>query len=108
MFLNFLLRLVIDSLTEDSTLLKHLLQTGQKYTSLAEGWMSWKKLLRQSQASLGLLFRLQLSFVLHIHCLYTHILQMDVTDEEDVKAGAKHIENIDGKLDILVNKFVCS
>ncbi|PBK89352.1 NAD(P)-binding protein [Armillaria gallica] len=30
-------------------------------------------------------------------------LQMDVTDEEDVKAGAKHIENIDGKLDILVN-----
>ncbi|KAK0506703.1 short-chain dehydrogenase [Armillaria luteobubalina] len=30
-------------------------------------------------------------------------LQMDVTDEEDVKAGAKHIENTDGKLDILVN-----
>ncbi|KAK0232644.1 short-chain dehydrogenase [Armillaria fumosa] len=30
-------------------------------------------------------------------------LQMDVTDEEDVKAGAKHIEEIDGKLDILVN-----
>ncbi len=37
-----------------------------------------------------------------------HRLQMDVTDEEAVKAGAKHIENIDGKLDILVNKFVCS
>ncbi|PBK72073.1 NAD(P)-binding protein [Armillaria solidipes] len=33
-------------------------------------------------------------------------LRMDVTDEEDVKAGAKHIEEIDGKLDILVNKFV--
>ncbi|KAK0227161.1 short-chain dehydrogenase [Armillaria nabsnona] len=30
-------------------------------------------------------------------------LRMDVTDEEDVKAGAKHIEEIDGKLDILVN-----
>ncbi|KAK0245115.1 short-chain dehydrogenase [Armillaria nabsnona] len=30
-------------------------------------------------------------------------LQMNVTDEEDVKAGAKHIEDIDGKLDILVN-----
>ncbi|PBK89386.1 NAD(P)-binding protein [Armillaria gallica] len=30
-------------------------------------------------------------------------LQMDVTDEEDVKAGAKHIENTNGKLDILVN-----
>ncbi|KAK0442251.1 uncharacterized protein EV420DRAFT_1078977 [Desarmillaria tabescens] len=30
-------------------------------------------------------------------------LQMDVTDEESVKAGAKHIEGIDGKLDILVN-----
>ncbi|PBK64206.1 NAD(P)-binding protein [Armillaria solidipes] len=30
-------------------------------------------------------------------------LQMDVTDEEDVKAGAKHIEETDGKLDILVN-----
>ncbi|PBK89339.1 NAD(P)-binding protein [Armillaria gallica] len=28
-------------------------------------------------------------------------LQMDVTDEEDVKAGAKHIKNADGKLDIL-------
>ncbi|PBK89417.1 NAD(P)-binding protein [Armillaria gallica] len=28
---------------------------------------------------------------------------MDVTDEESVKAGAKHIEGIDGKLDILVN-----
>ncbi len=25
---------------------------------------------------------------------------MDVTDEEVVKAGAKHIENIDGQLDI--------
>ncbi|PBK95090.1 NAD(P)-binding protein [Armillaria gallica] len=33
-------------------------------------------------------------------------LQMDVTDEEDVKAGAKHIEDTEGKLDILVNKFV--
>ncbi|PBK64228.1 NAD(P)-binding protein [Armillaria solidipes] len=33
-------------------------------------------------------------------------IQMDVTDEESVKAGAKHIEGIDGKLDILVNKFV--
>ncbi len=33
---------------------------------------------------------------------------MDVTDEESVKAGAKHIEGIDGKLDILVNKFVNS
>ncbi|KAK0442261.1 uncharacterized protein EV420DRAFT_1079361 [Desarmillaria tabescens] len=30
-------------------------------------------------------------------------LQMDVTDEESVKADAKHIEGIDGKLDILVN-----
>ncbi|KAK0502762.1 hypothetical protein EDD18DRAFT_1457636 [Armillaria luteobubalina] len=30
-------------------------------------------------------------------------LRMDVTDEEDVKAGAKHIEEVDGKLDILVN-----
>ncbi|KAK0442277.1 uncharacterized protein EV420DRAFT_1649756 [Desarmillaria tabescens] len=30
-------------------------------------------------------------------------LQMDVTDEERVKACAKHIEEIDGKLDILVN-----
>ncbi|PBK89435.1 NAD(P)-binding protein [Armillaria gallica] len=30
-------------------------------------------------------------------------LQMDVTDEESVKAGAKHIEGIDDKLDILVN-----
>ncbi|KAK0438959.1 short-chain dehydrogenase [Armillaria borealis] len=29
--------------------------------------------------------------------------QMDVTDEEDVKACAKHIEETDGKLDILVN-----
>ncbi|SJL18845.1 uncharacterized protein ARMOST_22447 [Armillaria ostoyae] len=28
---------------------------------------------------------------------------MDVIDEEDVKASAKHIEGIDGKLDILVN-----
>ncbi|KAK0197847.1 short-chain dehydrogenase [Armillaria mellea] len=31
------------------------------------------------------------------------IPSMDVTDEENVKAGAKHIENTDGKLDILVN-----
>ncbi|KAG7440266.1 NAD(P)-binding protein [Guyanagaster necrorhizus] len=30
-------------------------------------------------------------------------LQMDVTDEESVKASCKHIEGIDGKLDILVN-----
>ncbi|SJL18976.1 related to dehydrogenases with different specificities (related to short-chain alcohol dehydrogenases) [Armillaria ostoyae] len=30
-------------------------------------------------------------------------IQMDVTDKESVKAGAKHIEGIDGKLDILVN-----
>ncbi|KAK0475194.1 short-chain dehydrogenase [Armillaria novae-zelandiae] len=30
-------------------------------------------------------------------------LQMNVTDEEDVKEGAKHIENVDGKLDVLVN-----
>ncbi|KAK0446573.1 short-chain dehydrogenase, partial [Desarmillaria tabescens] len=30
-------------------------------------------------------------------------IQMDVTDEESVKAGAKYIEGIDGKLDILVN-----
>ncbi|KAK0442259.1 uncharacterized protein EV420DRAFT_1578675 [Desarmillaria tabescens] len=30
-------------------------------------------------------------------------IQMDVTDEESVKAGAKHIEGIDGKLDILIN-----
>ncbi|KAK0475182.1 short-chain dehydrogenase [Armillaria novae-zelandiae] len=30
-------------------------------------------------------------------------LRMDVTNEEDVKAGAKHIEGIDGKLDVLVN-----
>ncbi|PBK64219.1 NAD(P)-binding protein [Armillaria solidipes] len=30
-------------------------------------------------------------------------LQMDVTDEEAVKAGAKHIEETDGKLDILIN-----
>ncbi|KAK0245076.1 hypothetical protein EDD85DRAFT_4539 [Armillaria nabsnona] len=27
-------------------------------------------------------------------------LQMDVTDEEAVEAGAKHIENIDGQLDV--------
>ncbi|KAK0232652.1 hypothetical protein IW262DRAFT_1258289 [Armillaria fumosa] len=33
-------------------------------------------------------------------------LQMDVTDEESLKTGAKHIEVIDGKLDILVNKLV--
>ncbi|KAK0232641.1 hypothetical protein IW262DRAFT_1325695 [Armillaria fumosa] len=30
-------------------------------------------------------------------------IQMDITDEESVKAGAKRIEGIDGKLDILVN-----
>ncbi|KAK0438988.1 hypothetical protein EV421DRAFT_1713818 [Armillaria borealis] len=30
-------------------------------------------------------------------------IQMDVTDEESVKARAKHIEGVDGKLDILVN-----
>ncbi|PBK89345.1 short-chain dehydrogenase [Armillaria gallica] len=30
-------------------------------------------------------------------------IQMDVTDEESVKAGVKQIEVIDGKLDILVN-----
>ncbi|PBK89335.1 NAD(P)-binding protein [Armillaria gallica] len=30
-------------------------------------------------------------------------LQMDVTEEESLKAGAQHIEGIDGKLDILVN-----
>ncbi|KAK0475184.1 short-chain dehydrogenase [Armillaria novae-zelandiae] len=30
-------------------------------------------------------------------------IHMDVTDEESVKAGAKHVEEIDGKLDILVN-----
>ncbi|PBK89355.1 NAD(P)-binding protein [Armillaria gallica] len=30
-------------------------------------------------------------------------IQMDVTDEESVKAGAKRIGGIDGKLDILVN-----
>ncbi|KAK0446576.1 uncharacterized protein EV420DRAFT_1648005 [Desarmillaria tabescens] len=30
-------------------------------------------------------------------------LQMDVTNESSVKAGAQHIEGIDGKLDILVN-----
>ncbi|KAK0506697.1 short-chain dehydrogenase [Armillaria luteobubalina] len=30
-------------------------------------------------------------------------IQMDVTDEESVKTGAKYIEGIDGKLDILVN-----
>ncbi|KAK0197871.1 hypothetical protein F5146DRAFT_61139 [Armillaria mellea] len=30
-------------------------------------------------------------------------IRMDVTDEEDVKAGVKHIEGVDGKLDILVN-----
>ncbi|KAK0442237.1 short-chain dehydrogenase [Desarmillaria tabescens] len=30
-------------------------------------------------------------------------LQMDVTSENSVKAGAQHIEGIDGKLDILVN-----
>ncbi|KAK0446575.1 uncharacterized protein EV420DRAFT_896729 [Desarmillaria tabescens] len=33
-------------------------------------------------------------------------IQMDATDEESVKAGAKHIEEIDGKLDILVNNAV--
>ncbi len=37
-----------------------------------------------------------------------HRLQMDVTNEEAVKASAKHIENIDGKLNILINKFICS
>ncbi|KAK0432605.1 uncharacterized protein EV420DRAFT_1284339 [Desarmillaria tabescens] len=31
-------------------------------------------------------------------------LQMDVTNEENIKAGAQHIEGIDGKVDILVNK----
>ncbi len=31
---------------------------------------------------------------------------MDVTEEESLKAGAKYIEGIDGKLDILVNKLV--
>ncbi|KAK0442235.1 uncharacterized protein EV420DRAFT_1485360, partial [Desarmillaria tabescens] len=30
-------------------------------------------------------------------------LQMDVTDEESTLAGAKHIDGIDGKLDIVVN-----
>ncbi|KAK0440704.1 short-chain dehydrogenase [Armillaria borealis] len=30
-------------------------------------------------------------------------LQMDVTNEEDVKASVKHIEETDGKLDILIN-----
>ncbi|KAK0432606.1 short-chain dehydrogenase [Desarmillaria tabescens] len=30
-------------------------------------------------------------------------IRMDVTDEESVKAGARHIEGMDGKLDILVN-----
>ncbi|KAK0446555.1 uncharacterized protein EV420DRAFT_1569936, partial [Desarmillaria tabescens] len=30
-------------------------------------------------------------------------IQMDVTDEESVKAGVRHIEGIDSKLDILVN-----
>ncbi|KAG7440290.1 short-chain dehydrogenase [Guyanagaster necrorhizus] len=30
-------------------------------------------------------------------------LRMDVTDEEHVKAGVKHIEGTDGKLDVLVN-----
>ncbi|KAK0197875.1 hypothetical protein F5146DRAFT_995488 [Armillaria mellea] len=30
-------------------------------------------------------------------------LQMDVTNEESLKAGAQHIAGIDGKLDILVN-----
>ncbi|KAK0506704.1 short-chain dehydrogenase [Armillaria luteobubalina] len=30
-------------------------------------------------------------------------IHMDVTDEESVQAGAKHVEEIDGKLDILVN-----
>ncbi|KAK0232638.1 short-chain dehydrogenase [Armillaria fumosa] len=30
-------------------------------------------------------------------------IHMDVTDEESVKAGARHVEEIDGKLDILVN-----
>ncbi|KAK0197849.1 short-chain dehydrogenase [Armillaria mellea] len=30
-------------------------------------------------------------------------IQMDVTDEESVRAGAKRIEGVDGKLDILVN-----
>ncbi|PBK92290.1 NAD(P)-binding protein [Armillaria gallica] len=34
------------------------------------------------------------------------ILQMNVTDEKDVKVGAKYIEDIEGKLNILVNKFV--
>ncbi|KAK0442244.1 uncharacterized protein EV420DRAFT_1578570, partial [Desarmillaria tabescens] len=34
-------------------------------------------------------------------------IQMDVNDE-GVKAGAKHIEGIDGKLDILVNKYIFS
>ncbi len=31
---------------------------------------------------------------------------MDVTDEDSIKTGVKHIEGSDGKLDILVNKFV--
>lgn len=31
---------------------------------------------------------------------------MDVTDEDAVKEGAKRIEGMDGKLDILVNKCI--
>ncbi|KAK0475165.1 hypothetical protein IW261DRAFT_1647259 [Armillaria novae-zelandiae] len=32
-------------------------------------------------------------------------LQLDATNEENVNAAAKHVEGIDGKLDVLVNKF---
>ncbi|KAK0209632.1 hypothetical protein IW262DRAFT_1302088 [Armillaria fumosa] len=32
--------------------------------------------------------------------------RMDVTDDEDVKACAKYIKEIDGKLNTLVNKFI--
>ncbi|PBK89318.1 NAD(P)-binding protein [Armillaria gallica] len=37
---------------------------------------------------------------------YVVPIHMDVTDQESVKAGVRLIEGIDGKLDILVNKFV--
>jgi len=33
-----------------------------------------------------------------------HSLRMDVVDEESIKKGVKSVSEVDGKLDILVNK----
>ncbi|PBK64131.1 hypothetical protein ARMSODRAFT_1023302 [Armillaria solidipes] len=60
----------------------------QNVVELAEDWKFWRKLPRLSQACQDPLF---------------HKLQMDATDEESVKAAARHVGGIDGKLNILVN-----